>query len=284
MIYDCFTFFNELDLLDVRLHELAPVVDRFVLVEATRTHQKRTKPLYFEQNKAQFGAFADRIIHVVVDSYPTVWQLMRRVSYWDFENHQRNQILRGLGDAQPDDMVIISDVDEIPAARCVGYHDHLRVFQLGCYYYYLNCRLVRGQPGNHEVERDGEFYWNGPVSLRRRDVTTPQAARNCIIKMDYPPGTEFMKDAGWHFSYLGGVEGVVRKLESYGHSEYNTAGFKNPERIRKCISEGRDLYERDKKYGFVSIDESYPQRVRKNFARFRALIRDAGGTTPERAV
>ena len=69
-VFDCFMFFNELDLLEIRLIELSELVDRFVLVEATRTHTGFQKPLYFADNKSRFASFLDRIIHVIVDDLP----------------------------------------------------------------------------------------------------------------------------------------------------------------------------------------------------------------------
>ena len=69
MVYDCFSFFNELDLLEIRLNVLKDVVDKFVLVEATRTHTGAEKSLYFKENEARFSAFRDRIVHIVVDDF-----------------------------------------------------------------------------------------------------------------------------------------------------------------------------------------------------------------------
>src|SRR3989344_1716902 len=82
-IYDCFTFFNELDLLDLKLHELADHVDKFVIVESTVTFQGNPKPLYFQENKQRFAPFLDKIIHVVVSDTPT------EGSAWDREHYQR---------------------------------------------------------------------------------------------------------------------------------------------------------------------------------------------------
>jgi len=69
MIYDCFSFFNELDLLEIRLHELDPVVDKFVLVEASKTFQGKDKPLFYDENKERYKEFSEKIIHVVVDKF-----------------------------------------------------------------------------------------------------------------------------------------------------------------------------------------------------------------------
>src|SRR4051812_5983866 len=100
MIYDCFTFFNELDLLEIRLNELDPVVDKFVLVEATKTHQGKEKPLYFTMNKSRYEKFLPKIIHVVVDTYPDY----EGQSAWLLEHHQRNMIMKGLEGCSPADV------------------------------------------------------------------------------------------------------------------------------------------------------------------------------------
>src|SRR5689334_5945992 len=113
MIYDCFIFFNELELLDIRLNILNEVVDKFVLVEATQTHQYKPKPLYYSDNKERFKAFHDKIIHLIVDELPPNPTNGPRNS-WDMERFQRNCIARGLNDCKPDDVIIISDLDEIP--------------------------------------------------------------------------------------------------------------------------------------------------------------------------
>src|SRR5208337_1996465 len=114
MIYDCFTFFNELELLGLRLHELAEVVDKFVLVEATKTHSNQPKPLHYQENRSRFGGFHDKIIHIIVDDLPDA------KDPWVLENYQRNCIARGLVNCRPDDFLLISDLDEIPGATTVA--------------------------------------------------------------------------------------------------------------------------------------------------------------------
>ena len=108
MVYDCFQFFNELDILKLRLHVLSDVVDRFVISESTVTFSGDPKPLFYEENKEQFREFEDRIIHVVVDDTPMECDAYAR------DHHQKCAVARGLKDAKDDDIVIFSDVDEIP--------------------------------------------------------------------------------------------------------------------------------------------------------------------------
>ena len=108
MIYDCFGFFNELDLMEIRLNVLKDVVEKFVLVEAGETHSRKTKPLYFKENAARFAEFRDRIVYVGIERFPDVC-----VTDWARENYQRNAIADGLKGAKDDD-VLVSDLDEIP--------------------------------------------------------------------------------------------------------------------------------------------------------------------------
>src|SRR3954454_8513585 len=114
MIYDCFTFFNELDVLEIRLHVLEEVVDRFVLVEARQTFQRGAKPLYYAENRDRFAAFADRIDHVVVDEFPD-----EAIGAFACEAWQRNSIQRGIRSAATGDTILVSDADEIPRPECV---------------------------------------------------------------------------------------------------------------------------------------------------------------------
>ncbi|MBO6167304.1 MAG: hypothetical protein J6P13_03005 [Kiritimatiellae bacterium] len=115
MIYDCFSFFNELDILEIRLNALKDVVDRFVLVEAVKTHSGQPKKLYFEENKDRYKPFLDKIIHVIVDNEPHLPEKCPKLTAaWAYENHQRNVIVRGLARIGADDVLLISDLDKIP--------------------------------------------------------------------------------------------------------------------------------------------------------------------------
>lgn len=116
MIYDCFLYYDEDMLLDIRLHTLANVVDKFVIVESKFTFTGRPKPLNF--NIEKFKAFADKIIYVVNDTEPTKLPGTKyspdyEVDPWEVEANHRNSIMQGLVDAKPDDIIIVSDVDEI---------------------------------------------------------------------------------------------------------------------------------------------------------------------------
>jgi len=135
MIYDCFTFFNELDLLELRLHILNDVVDKFVLVEATKTHSNIEKELYYQNNKKRFKKYSDKIIHIVVDKFPEY------IDSWTFEKYQRDCIISGLKRCEPNDVIIISDADEIPNPEKIKKYAQtpgIKTFKQKMFYYFLN--------------------------------------------------------------------------------------------------------------------------------------------------
>ena len=236
MIFDCFTFFNELDILEIRLNEMAPVVDRFVLVEARKTFQGADKPLYFDQNKARFAPFLDKIEHVIVD-FPDDLGLYRKASSqaWAREYYQRDQIARGLKTATPDDLVIVSDVDEIIRAETLQQAlQHYQagsmvVFSCPAYSFYFNRRLKRNN------------WYLGPRLCSVRSFRSAQDQRSTKLfasrglrgsllgawhtrlwnKLNTGFGGPMVEvdEAGWHFTSIGGWEAFRAKMQAFAHEE-----------------------------------------------------------------
>jgi len=268
MVYDCFAFFNELDLLEIRLHELDKVVDKFVLVEATRTFQKNEKPLYFEENKTRFEPFLHKIEHVVVQKFPNFFYKFRNPRAWDYDNYQKDQIAVALKNCQPDDIILYSDLDEIPKAEKVtafknekGY----RVFQMRHYYYYIN-----GLEVDLHNEKD-PAWWYGTVMCSFKDFKSVQKLR---IRRDINKYKDaiVIADAGWHFAYLGGIDKVIQKINAYAHTEHNKQDYKNPEAIRKLIEEGKGLYNNEIRIKYMPLDESFPANLLENKATYSHLV------------
>lgn len=250
MIFDCFQFFNELELLEIRLHELADVVDYFVLSECTMTHQHEPKPLYFEENKQRFAEFLPKIRHIVVDDAPTM-------ATWDTENYQRNVIVRGLEDATDDDLVVLTDADEIPSARCLREFrpdGKVHFLQMISCYYYVNCLCG----GSWEA---GKVFPRG--LLKEMKATA--------IRLT-PPDPLPLSNGGWHFSYLGGTDRVVKKLKSFAHQECNHEDFTRHERIKDYIDAGLDLF-RGLPFTLTELDDTYPRYLLENKEKFRHFIR-----------
>ncbi|MEN0060226.1 MAG: N-acetylglucosaminyltransferase [Bdellovibrio sp.] len=273
MIYDCFAFFNELDLLEIRLHTLDKVVDRFVIVEATRTFQKKEKPLFFEQNKERFKPFLHKIEHVIVDQYPGFFAKWRVPKTWDYDDHQKEQILQGLKGARPDDVIIVSDVDEIPRPELVqqyAHHPGIKVFQQKLYYYYLNC-FIKSYPEPIPLV-DGYMPWYGTVMLNFSDIESIKKTRLYRENRQSKEHITIVPNGGWHFSYLGGAKKVIEKIEAYAHKEHNREEFKDPKKVEEIIRRGGSLYGQNLDSEFVPVDESFPLYIRDNRERLAELI------------
>ncbi len=281
-VYDMFPFFNELELLEIRLNELVPVVDVFILAEARHTFQKKPKELLFENNKDRFAKFLPKIRHIIVDELPGFFYKWRIPNAWHVSDYQKSQVVRGLYDAQPTDTIIFSDVDEIPKASAVQDatgKQAITVFEQRFYAYYLNniCTFfdTKGQECVAQYNRDGLGWWRGSVMM---DYASFCKIGKSIKKMrllhDRPePEVTVARDAGWHFTSIGDVERIALKLESYEHSEANTDENKNPEAMRRRIREGRSIFsDNESRFKIVPLDESFPQYLRTHQAAFRHIL------------
>jgi beta-1,4-mannosyl-glycoprotein beta-1,4-N-acetylglucosaminyltransferase len=263
-VYDCFPFCNELDQLEIRLNELNDEVDYFVLVEGTETHSGEPKPLYFEENKERFKAWLPKIRHIVVDKWP-VYDPNSTDSPWARERTQRQAILEGIQDAGPYDILILGDADEIMSAKALkGYRRYMGMMRLeqNLYYYFLNYQ---------STDHGGKWQESRivPVAEFREKKMDPCFAR-------YYPDTQIknLKDAGWHFSFQGGVDEVIRKVQSYSHQEYNKPEILNRDRVERMIEEGKDVFGRENMtYRTVDIDDTFPKYLQNNQHKFRRMIR-----------
>jgi beta-1,4-mannosyl-glycoprotein beta-1,4-N-acetylglucosaminyltransferase len=229
-VFDCFPFFNELDILEIRLAELDPLVDYFVIVEATRTFSAKPKALHFADNRSRYGRYADKIIHVVVDDMP-----LDAPTHWDRETHQREAIMRGLGGAHPDDRIVISDCDEIPkpdilrrALQLRGLSRRLVAFWCVNYFFRLN---LRNDEHDHRLGprlvtmnnlKSPQLLREIPLRFSQRKFLRPLAAAVAsnrasrrLGKLIWP--TIFW-DAAWHFTAIGDVDMVNLKLSSGSHA------------------------------------------------------------------
>ena len=220
-VYDTFSFFNEFDILDIRLHELDSVVDKFVLAESTFTHAGKPKPLYFEENKERYAPFLSKIVSITWgDTYGTPW---------DREFAQRDQARRALVNCTPDDIIIISDVDEIPSKESILRYriknGIMALSQKMCYYY-LNCS--HNEP------------WNMGKVMPYSMLTETLSNFRWFNKKSYP----LLENAGWHFSYMGGVKRVKEKIESFSHQEFNSSEYTAEEILAKRIENGEDIFGR----------------------------------------
>jgi len=225
-IYDCFIFNNEFTILEWRLRKLYDVVDCFVIVEATKTHSGKPKKPMFDPSMG-FSKWADKITYIVVDDMPEVEGTITDKS-WARERHQRDAIMRGLTDCRDNDIIIISDCDEIPSPTAIQSYNgsnELRSFDMDLFYYDHNTKAK-------DKWRDAKIL---PYGLLKQH--SPCWAR-------YQQATP-ISEGGMHLSYFGGVASIHKYLDDTDHREYGTDYYKDPERIRKAIEEKRDLFDRD---------------------------------------
>lgn len=239
-IYDCFLFFNELELLEVRLEELYDHVDYFVLVEAVETHQGGEKTLYFEENKERYQKYADKILHIVVQDRVNLPPLVR-------EAFQRQFTLAGLNNCKNEDIILISDLDEIlrpssiPTIRLLLEADPqgMILCRHQCFFYYLN--------------RYSDPFWPGVLALTFGELKKEPFIQQ--VKDRTRDGATYqIENAGWHFTYQGGLSRVLEKLEAFSAPWVNTPQNRSYDEFLRKVS-------RLKK---VEIDETFPIHIQNN--------------------
>lgn len=204
MIVDCFTFYNEFDVLELRLETLDGVVDRFVLCEAPFTFRGEPKPLYFAGQAERFARWRDRITVLTYPGPPDA-------DPWKNEHGQRDYLIAGLAGCAPDDLILIGDVDEIPDPGLVG----KRPPPGGMLVY--NLMMLRGSA--NRADGGGETIFPATRALLYGDVAT-FGGRFSVIRLMPHPALETLI-GGWHFTSLGGVEVMQNKMHTYSHREYD---------------------------------------------------------------
>lgn len=237
---DCSLFFNELDLLRVRLEELSAVVDTFVILESNTTFSGRSKPLYFKEYAKEFDDFRERIEYYVVDDMPSVIDGDR----WPLERHHRNKIKDVLRKMEigSSDIVLLSDIDEIPRAenveqaRTLLETEKFVVFVQQYYREYLN---------NCSIDALNGGFWCGSIATLGRTILEhdPETIRRTFGKCgevlsQRQPNCSYIENGGWHFSSLGGPDAQFYKLQSFSHSEYDSSAQNGIVNITHCVGRG----------------------------------------------
>ena len=288
-IYDCFIFFNELDILDLRLNILDPYVDKFVITEATHTFSGNEKPLVYQENISRFDKFQDKIIHNIVDMSPTHINNMQEnvpgqhsqyADCWKRETRQRNAMICGLElFADLSDIVLLSDVDEVVNPNLLidqipflNRSNFLR-FEMLAHYYYLNLQFQ---------EHGTSPFMHGPSACLYEMLVnrkqTPQSLRNFALgtrivdkKIHYDsvePHTVY--NGGWHWSYLGDENFIKNKIKAFSHQEFNNDVVLS--RVSKNVENFSDLFGREAKFTKCDIDETYPTYIIDNLDSLSHLV------------
>lgn len=279
MIYDCFTFFNEIELLKIRMNILNDVVDKFVIVEADKTLRGVPKAFNFEKIKSEFdNEYPDKIIYIKATNCP----VLENSKDWAIEYFQRNSIMGGVYNCNAEDLIMISDIDEIPNPNILkNLHDYTVIpinksknnkkIYLKQMFSLLgeNKKFLKSNTLDYfleymsvALEQDLFYYyfnykanqkWYGTVLCKYKNLRIPQQLRNRRKTMPY------VKNAGWHFSYMGGIEQVKLKLSSIIEGD----NFKLPPQfsseddyINFCLDNGKDVFGREELlFQFIDLKE-----------------------------
>ena len=281
-IYDCFMYFDEDLLLDLRLNTLNKYVKKFVITEATYTHNGSKKKLNFDINK--FKKFKDKINYIVVDEQPS--NILKLVNGESEERKkeklilngmardyfQREKLQNGLKNANDDDFIIISDLDEIPDLSSLDFSkikNKIIIFQQKMFYYKFNLLYE-------------DFNWFGSKAVRKKKFLSPQWLRN-IKNRNYPKwrldtlfskkkysNLYLVKDGGWHFTCIRTAEDLEKKLLNFAHHyEFEESGLKIHD-LKKLITEKRVMYDhnvdqRGYKWSGKSILKKIENRLLPNY-------------------
>lgn len=280
-VYDVFTFFNELELLEIRLNILAPSVDRFVIIESNETFSGKPKELIFEQNKDRFKQFANKIIHYVIDDVPkdeddlkkrlenpkigdldkeiitnalTSDNIPKGAIHWLKEFYQKESIKKALVGLNDNDICFVSDVDEIWTPEMLIDFRRNDVFKLRqlVYAYYLNNR--------------SDESWAGTLVTKYKTIR-----EGCVNHLRTVGKTKhtYLKNGGWHFTNQGGADRIRTKLESYGHQEFNTDSIKSE--IEKKMESNKDFVGR--RFKFWTDERDLPYYIKAHRDRYKHFFK-----------
>lgn len=301
-VIDVFPFYNELDLLELRFHVLYDYVDFFVVSECEETFSGKPKPMYFAENRARFTAFNDKIIYNAIDKavlaemqgekwkgYVTSQDAVRTYKHNSRpprklhtslrrEIMHRDAAVKGLSlVARQGDLILLSDVDELPDARVVK---RLReetleqpsYFEMRWFLYYIN--NIVNTPWFGTVAFNYEMLQGQSLDLLRYASSDPNGVPGPVIA-----------DGGWHFSYLGGSEAIQEKLDALPYQGVRAEIAKVLNRFRPSawknkIDENADILLQNRTMHSVLIDESFPVE----FAKIDGFIEKYTRATSRKAI
>ena len=281
-IYDCFNFFNELDILELRLNILYEYVDYFIIAEANVKHSGEQKPFYFEENKERFSKFIDKIILCKILDTPKSFHDLQKTEnnetnkIFDYIKIQKNRfdihtqpdygrdffqkesVRKFLTECEDNDIILISDADEIPNPEILlnlqklDLENNIYSLNQNTYYYFLNVLKQKDWYGTKMG-----LYKN----IKKYSLNEIRGDESLSSKL---------KNGGWHFSFMGGKEMVKNKLTSY--SARDLASHHVISEIENNILNNVDPFFRSR-LTKVEIDSTYPKYIQENLEKYRHMIK-----------
>ena len=268
MIYDCFSYLDEDLLLNLRLNILDKYVDYFVIIEGNKTWQNNPKELKFDINK--YEKFKHKIIYIKVTDLPDGEDPYLR------ENYQRNSILKGLINSKEDDLIIISDLDEIPEPNSLKYFKkemRYASFKQRHFYYKFNLQSKKNP------------YWLGSRICIKKYLKSPQWLRDLKFKkrpfwrLDKLRLNNIIENGGWHFCNLKNPKNLLYKYQNLCETndpihfkEKIEEKYLNLDEIKRRIDKREDIIGRKDQFIKVDLDNSFPEFLLNNKSNYKEWI------------
>ena len=293
-IYDCFMYHNEEVILDLRLNFLNEFVDFFIIVESKYNHKGEEKKLNFNIDK--FPNFKNKIRYLILNELPSNIETIEEndaegeksrkyiLNGYKRDHFQRNYITNGIVDGNADDIILISDIDEIPNLKKINLKiikNKLILFNQKMCYYKFNLYQKN-------------YNWVGTRACKKKYLLSPQWLRDIKAKsysfwrldalLSKKKYTDifFVEDGGWHFSYLNTPQLIDEKLRSYAHHrEYELNSLTNTE-IENRIKNRQSIYnlnldQKENQFSEgVKLDEldldELPEYIQNNYKKFKKWL------------
>jgi len=263
-IFDCVTFFNENLQLRIRFNILDKWVHKFIVCESKYDHQGRKKKINFSINL--FPEFKNKIVHIVCDNFP------KNLNSWQRQAFQREFIFKGLDEATNDDYIIFSDPDEIPNLEMfsgINLKKKYGIFMQQSYCYKIN------------LFNNYETPWEGSRICKKKDLKSINWLRQKVLsknlkyrffRFDKEKNIQLLTNGGWHFNCLMKAQDISIKLKTFAHTEYNFSTFTDINVIKKKIDNFEDIFNRNRFYKKIQIDNSFPKYLRDNKSLYKEWI------------
>ena len=262
-------YFDDDLVLDIRLNTLNEHVDHFVIAEATLDHAGNSKKLNF--NIEKFSKFKNKINYIIVEDIPKNVDDFKK--NWHpahmRDQFQRNALERGYKDFNDEDLIMISDIDEIPNPKKIS------EFKIQNKY---ACFIQKNFQAKINRLNITEEKWPGTKICQKKNLKSPQWLRDIktkkrkiwqIYKEKEP---QIILDGGWHFSFLKDFNLIKKKIKSFAHQEFNNEFFTDINQIEKRINSGADIFERKYEYKKINIDSQFPDYILRNKIKFKECI------------
>jgi beta-1,4-mannosyl-glycoprotein beta-1,4-N-acetylglucosaminyltransferase len=280
-IYDCFCYFNEDLILELRLETLWDYVDYFVISEASYTHAGVDRDTHFDINK--FEKYASKIRYIPLHQRPSGVN-----DFWKNENFIRNNILQGLHDAKPHDWIMISDLDEIPNPEKIKEYQprYLRGdFDQRYYSYFLNNYWLGDVGADNQVKPQSNIWRGSKITTYQHfidffngNATSVRSYKSSGIWRSIKRSwfkrfnVQLIPDGGWHFTWIFSSENIIKKIQSTAHQEFNKPEYKDPQKIKELIALGRDFHKPYSRYELQVMDKQFPKYLLEHQEKFSEFI------------